>query len=57
MRVVMYDKVSEDLTVYNARSFSIQDGVVIVGLNHGIGYFPIERFMFCGLDERMLLDV
>lgn len=56
MRVVMYDKVSEDLTVYNARSFSIQDGVVIVGLNHGTGYFPVKRFVFCGLDERWLLD-
>lgn len=56
MRVVMYDKVSEDLTVYNAESFSIQDGVVIVGLKHSAGYFPIKRFVFCGLDERGLLD-
>lgn len=56
MRVVMYDKVSEDLTVYNAESFSIQDGVVIVGLKHGTGYFPVKRFVFCGLDERGLLD-
>lgn len=55
MRVVMYDKVSEDLSVYNAESCSIQDGFVIVGLKHGTGYFPVKRFVFCGFDEYGLL--
>jgi len=55
MRVVIRDKVAEDLTVYNAKVLSVQDGYIILGADKWRGFFPVSRFDFVGLDENGLL--
>lgn len=55
MRVVIRDKVADDLTVYNARVFTVLDGYIILGAGRWRGFFPVSRFDFVGLDEEGLL--
>lgn len=54
MRVVIRDRVAEDLTVYNARALSVQDGYIILGADKWRGFFPRSRFDFVVIDEKGL---
>ena len=55
MRVVIYDRKAEELTVYNASAFTVYDGYIILGAGKWRGFFPVSRFDFVGLDENCLL--
>jgi hypothetical protein len=55
MRVVIYDKESASLSVYNAGAIALDDGYIILGSPGWRGFFPLPRFQFLGLDERGLL--
>ena len=55
MRVVIRDKVADDLTVYNVRVFSVVDEYIILGADKWRGFFPCSRFDFVGLDEKGVL--
>ena len=56
MRVVVYDKKSESMDVYNASAVLFNADMLILSLKHGTGYFPMKRFRFMGIDEKGLLD-
>jgi len=55
MRVVIRDKVTDDLTVYHAKALSVQDGYIILGADKWHGFFSVSLFDFFGLDEKGLL--
>lgn len=55
MRIVIYDRKADDLTVYNASAFTVSDGYIILGTHNWRGFFPVSRFDFLGLDEDCLL--
>lgn len=55
MRIVIYDRKADDLTVYNAGAFTVSDGCIILGAANWRGFFPLARFDFVGLDENCLL--
>jgi hypothetical protein len=51
LRIVIYDRKADDLTVYNASAFTVSDGYIILGADRWRGFFPTSRFDFVGLDE------
>ena len=55
MRIVIYDRKADDLTVYKASAFTVSDGYIILGAYNWRGFFPCSRFDFVGLDENRLL--
>lgn len=55
MRIVIHDRVADDLTVYNASAFTVSDGYIILGADKWRGFFPVSRFDFVGLNENYLL--
>lgn len=55
MRVVIHDKLSGSLSVYNAGAVSFDDGYIIIGSPGWRGFFPLSRFQFMSLDENGLL--
>lgn len=56
MRIVIYDRKADDLTVYNASAFTVYDGYIILSAHNWRGFFPVSRFDFVGLDENLLLE-
>lgn len=44
MRVVIRDRVTDDLTVYNERALSVLDGYIILGADRWRGFFPCFPF-------------
>lgn len=54
MRIVIYDREADVLTVYNASAFTVSDGYIILGADNRKGFFPVSRFDFVGLDENLL---
>ena len=55
MRVVIYDKESDSLSMYCAGAFTVDGGYIILASHKWRGFFPLSRFQFVGLDERGLL--
>ena len=55
MRIVIHDRIADDLTVYNASAFTVSDGYIILNANKWHGFFPVSRFDFVGFDEDRLL--
>ena len=55
MRIVIYDRMANDLKVYKASAFTVSDGYIILGADNWRGFFPVSRFDFVGLDENCLL--
>ena len=55
MRVVIHDKESGSLSVYNAWAIALDDGYIIIGSPGWRGFFPLSRFQFIDLDERGFL--
>ena len=55
MRIVIHDRKTDDLTVYEAGAFSVSDDYIILATEKWRGFFPVTRFEFVGLDENHLL--
>ena len=55
MRIVIHDRKSDDLTVYNASAFTVSDDYIILATHNWRGFFPVSRFEFVGLDEECML--
>ena len=55
MRIVIHDRKTDDLTVYEAGAFTVSDDYIILFTEKWYGFFHLSRFYLVGLDENRLL--